>query len=814
MYRTWEITLASWLKRGMMLVTAGFCLSALASESIVLQDAFRPSLQRSWWWVVDSPTKPWQREMRLQFEQEQMRFRFISGHTLLQSLEIVDVLTEKTVWETQSFERALLTPVLPEAEYVVRCRGRMGGEKVSVAVNSYRDGYLLPTWKPSDVDIAHTVGGGITLTPQTPGKAGSICGHIFKLVPGRFYTIDLKFESNQVNEFFMRCTQRKDGARRAKTATLTTGVGDELSWSVDVAAVAASISLTLEVSDACHLHELILREVPPPSARKEVAGKTFTFEPRNSEPEPLNPRLSEPIAFSRSPRQTFESSIPQDFERITDLNTFVTPGEYAVWHFTVHNPNESRRLERLTISALESEDGRKIPASDVNISHVQFWDYPSGPYTYYNIPELIEPQESADLGAGENRIFWLQSRISETTPSGVYTGTAHVMCGKTELELPVRLRVLPFTLQTPTNMVWAVYSRQHVRPQSQYPKKLAVRYYRDMVDYGVTALHRTLGSEASVRIFQSVRRQAEMKGPVIVYGIRAEHVAMERCGVTNAVRWFNNPEVRQTFVDFVKEFDGWFKKYGGEGYEDWYYMGNDEPHIRSMEESGWQNRLAREAGVRTASCVYAPRYVRELSPWLDLSCNSFISQSPVMRDELLEVAEGKPLEYWYLGGGVYGGQEGGLMPDRLDSGFMSFKLGVTGHLSYTYQAFSSRSSPDPYDNFTAGKSYGMTYPARNPTEEKVSVFSLEWEGIREGIVDYKYLYTLQKLEAQARAKGFIEEANAARTTREAVLAHVPWRDDRNYISDGITQVQMFNNEIADKLRAQTAQAILTLLEVL
>ncbi len=793
---------------------AAFGLTLGAAGQVVLHDTFRPSLQRGWWWDVESPAKAWQQEKEIRFAHESMRFRFLSGRALLDSLEIVDAASGATVWQTRTFDKPLLTPVLPEADYRVRCRGRAGSERIVLAVNMYRNGFLLPTWDTAHAEVSHLAGGGIALAPQTPGQAVSLHARLFKLEPGRFYAVQLAFGCDRVTELLMRCTQRRDGARHPETTTLTSGVGDEQNWTVNVAALAGSMDLTLQIAGACRLHAITLREVPPPERRKQAGDKVFTFEPRNPEPEPPNPALRAPLAFRRPPRQIFESSIPQPFEVIDALDDFATPGEYAVWHFAVHNPREPRRLERLTVSDLKGGDGHIIPASALNLSHVRFWDYPRGPYTYYNIPELIEPQEAVDLAADANRLFWIQSRIPESTPAGVYTGTARVVCGDTPVALAVRLRVLPFTLMTPTNMVWAAYSRQHVRPQSQYPRNLAVRYLRDMADYGVTALHRTLGSEAEVRTFQSARREAGMRGPVIVYGIRAEHHAMERCGVTNDARWFDNPHVRQAFVDYLKRFDGWFRTYGGEGYGDWYYMGADEPHIRSMELSSWQNRLAREAGIQTAACVYAPRYVRELSPWLDLSCNSFISLSAAMRDELMQVAAGKPLRYWYLGGGAYTGQEGGLMPNRLDSGFMSFKLGVTGHLSYTYQAYASRARPDPYDNFMAGKSYGMTYPARQPTEQKVTVFSLEWEGIREGIVDYKYLYTLRELEQQARARGLAGAADAARGTREAILAHVPWREDRHYVADGLTQVQAFNNDIADKLRARAANAILALMEVL
>jgi hypothetical protein len=120
---------------------------------------------------------------------------------------------------------------------------------------------------------------------------------------------------------------------------------------------------------------------------------------------------------------------------------------------------------------------------------------------------------------------------------------------------------------------------------------------------------------------------------------------------------------------------------------------------------------------------------------------------------------------------------------------------------------------DPLDNFTVKKSYGMTYPVAKPTPEKVTIFSLEWEGIREGITDYKYLHTLEQMIKEAEQAGRTEAAAVARKTLAEILGYVPWRDDRAD-GNGITETQYFNNDTAEKLRAMAATAILNLQEAL
>ncbi len=796
-----------------MIFTLGVCLAAFVcqgQQDVVLYDAFRPGLQRTWNLSQPGTAADWRIEQKIPFAHGKLFCRFFSGAERLRQLRLLNGEGQE-VWRAESFAKALLSPALPADEYTLECLGVAGAAQFNMVINTHDAGYLLPSWKISAAQATIVPEQGVRLQPLEPGQAGQISGRIFRIEPGQFYTFVIELESDMLQELLLRYTQRKDGKRFSETARLRTEPGQLQRWTVPVTAVTATVDLTVEFAQPCRLQSLTVQKSPPPARQKKVSDKVFTFEPRAAEADPVTPDLTAPVAYRRSPRQIYPASTPQDFELIREVSTFATPGEYAVWHFSIHNPAQERLLRLLSISDLRAGEKDVLPAGQIQISHVHFWDYPRGPYTYYEIPELIYPQTEVSLVAGGNRIFWLQTRLPDDCAPGVYTGQLEVRCGDEAIALAVRLRVLPFRLKTPTDMVWSAYSRMHVKPQRNYSDELAVRYMRDMVDYGVTSLHRTLGSEGSVENFQRVRKAAGMNGPVIVYGMQAEVTAMARCGKPKQERWFDDPEIRQAFVAQIKEFDGWMKKYGGPAYADWYYMGADEPHIRSMEMAGWQNRLAKEAGVRTASCVYAPRYVKEMAPALDISCNSFIAQNPETYQELQAISKEHPLRYWFLGGGCYGGQEGGLMPNRLHSGFQSYKLGVCGHLSYTYQAY-QRGTVDPMDNFSAGKSYGMTYPVENPSSAKVSIFSLEWEGIREGITDYKYLYTLKEMIGEARQAGRQQAATAAQKSLDDILSHIPWSGNGQTRVNGITENQHFNNDTAEKLRTMAATAILTLQE--
>lgn len=781
--------------------------SLKASEpAIVARDDFRPSLNRTWGVSLEAPAADWTRETRLLFSCDFLRFRFFSGRDQLRRLEIVTANSGATVWSATDFSKPVVTPRLDRGEYLFRWSGVAGPEKVDLVANSYVGGRLMPDWSTSNADATFPVEGGVRLRPAGPDATASIGARIFNLAPGRAYDIEVTVATVEAGELTLRLTQRTEAGRSIEAFPFTLTPGRQETFTARLpAAQAAAMNVALSFTGECHFHGFQVREAQSLPRLIKAGSKTYAFEPR-AEADPPNHDVATPVVFQRPLRMTYQDSIPQNFELVHAAATFAPRGEWAVWHFALHNPGQARAIGRLEVSDLvQAETGAVLPAATLAAAQVAFWDFPRGPYSFSTIPELLEPQTPAEMPAGQNRVYWLQTRLPPDCPAGLYNGLASVACGEQVIRLPLRLRVLPFRLETPPDMVWSVYSRLHVRPQAFYSHELTVRYLQDMKDYGVTSLHCMFGSEAAARRYQEARVAVGLDGPLVIRP-HAEHEAMRRTGITpENGKWWEHPDIRQAFVDFLRELDSWLKKYAPPAYHTWYYMGADEPHIGSMEAAGWQNRLAREAGIPTASCVYAPRYVQELAENLNLSCNMFIARNQDMHASLQAVARGRDLRYWFLGGGAYVGQEGGLQPNRLEAGFRSFKLGVTGHLSYTYQAYGKK----PYDHFTEGRTYGMTYPHPNPTPQQVTVSTLAWEGIREGITDYKYLHTLRVAIARARDAGLTELAAAGQETLETILAHIPWQEQAP-TPDGITRPQPFNDTKADQLRALAADAILRL----
>ncbi|MDD5597526.1 MAG: hypothetical protein PHV82_06255, partial [Victivallaceae bacterium] len=441
---------------------------------------------------------------------------------------------------------------------------------------------------------------------------------------------------------------------------------------------------------------------------------------------------------------------------------------------------------------------------------------------------LLEKFEPTSVLSKKNKLFWLQFRIPGNQYPGTYNGniTISFKSGK-EAILPVSLRVLPFKLEQ-TKAVWAVYPYTYVWDKRNYSYAQRLQYFKDMKDYGITGLIERKLPAFSIKDgkiekftfqcaeFLKLKKEAGLTGPWlngVQQLIETATIKMLLGSRPDANKYpfpeNNNKQVQEIFVSVLKKMDKMIKSIGGEKYGDWYYQCIDEAHQGSkMQQALWELSLARKAGVKTCATVYPINAVEKLGKYLDISINSFIPKNKALFDAYMKIAKKYNLTYWYLGGGCYTGQEGGLMPDRYRAGFLFYKTGLPCHVSWQYQW----ARGNPYNDFDI-KDYCITYPCRNPKSQEVSISTLQWEGVREGITDYKYADTLKNYIARAKEKGYIEDAGQSQKVLDSCMNYVPWGDDYKagncYLLPG-----NFTNDKAEKLRWMLANEIIRLKKIM
>jgi hypothetical protein len=222
--------------------------------------------------------------------------------------------------------------------------------------------------------------------------------------------------------------------------------------------------------------------------------------------------------------------------------------------------------------------------------------------------------------------------------------------------------------------------------------------------------------------------------------------------------------------------------------------------------------MAKEAGLKTfTTCGHW--YVSKIDEYLDYRCNDCISYAcfpdPKQAESNYKAAMKSGDANWCYGAGAYANdgvlQEGNLIANRYINGFFLWRARITGIMNWI---FDWPMGTNPFiDDFDSSKDACIVYPPYCAGE--LFIPTLQWEGIREGIDDYKYLYTLDVMIKDAIASGKpdqIEQAKKIRTGLSQMFKKMPWRHTRGeiYPSRDIT-----NGDIS-QCRQQIIQWIVSL----
>ena len=147
-----------------------------------------------------------------------------------------------------------------------------------------------------------------------------------------------------------------------------------------------------------------------------------------------------------------------------------------------------------------------------------------------------------------------------------------------------------------------------------------------------------------------------------------------------------------------------------------------------------------------------------------------------------------------ISAGTYAGQNFSIMVNRYNTGFFAFRNQLDGLWFWTFQ----RPNKDPFDDFDSRtKDYCLVYPPRSASGEPVK--SIAYEGIREGIRDYRYLQTLKNAISEARKNGRTQDADNGQMILDCILKAIP--------EYGTFNEYTFNDRIADQLRELAAIGI-------
>lgn len=460
------------------------------------------------------------------------------------------------------------------------------------------------------------------------------------------------------------------------------------------------------------------------------------------------------------------------------------PGEYESASFALYALADLPEV-RVTASDLQGPGGR-IPAAALDLRVVKVW-YQAGRNVgfqneYLLTPELLLKDDSlvqvdfekktnllkmdrdamrdADtlqpvtIPKATTKQFWVTVQVPPEAAAGDYEGSLDIAVKEgAGLSIPVRLRVLPFTLHEP-KQICSIYYRgvlgaDHPTCTSERKtEEQMLAEFRDMVAHGVTNPTVYQGPDGrnpdgsfdftSLQRVFDLRREAGMRGgPLLILGVGA--------GAP--------PELLRATIDLAKK----------NGFSEVYFYGIDEASADALRAERADFEKVHRAGGKVFVAGYADSF-EIVGDLLDLPV--FAGQPDVAMGQAYHSVGAKILSYANPQGSVEEAET-----YRRNYGLGLWKAGYDGACTYAYQ-HSFGHAWDDYDDPTY-RDHNMAYPTVNGV-----IPTVQWEGYREGYDDLRYLATLEHWIERGQRQGGAA-AERARKAKLWLLRMQPDRADLN-----------------------------------
>ncbi|PJB67732.1 MAG: hypothetical protein CO096_15575 [Armatimonadetes bacterium CG_4_9_14_3_um_filter_66_14] len=419
---------------------------------------------------------------------------------------------------------------------------------------------------------------------------------------------------------------------------------------------------------------------------------------------------------------------PEDLKR--PLSCFACPGEYEPMTVAVRSLAALKGVA-CTISDLAGPG--RLPASAIEVRAGKCWPQRLGSSwsTEWRVmPELLEARRNVDVPADTAQEFWLTVRVPDDAKPGVYKGTVTVRAANAgKAELPVSVEVLPFRLrpnERPVGMYW-------------YEGKVAGTplrdaQVRDMVAHGMTTL--TMGQ------LQPQIRNENDKLVLDTAELRTFLQDLKRLGINGPIPYATAGLMGQLKRAFPGKPD--------EGYDALYVEATSQLEVVSaladtpkllyypVDEIGNDEARGQKANHECALVAKVPGAVSYITvnnyaageKWgdtFDIWCGNIVYTK---EQESRLLARGK--RYMRYGSAYLNDPR----KTRASTGFGFYARGAEAMFYWHYQA----TVQDPFNDLDGGsRDWCAAYPG--PDGELIP--TTDWEGIREGVDDMKYIATLK-----------------------------------------------------------------------
>jgi hypothetical protein len=601
----------------------------------------------------------------------------------------------------------------------------------------------------------------------------------------------------------------------------------------------AGLDLNLSPDDNPHTLTLRRDDAEAPSMRVDAIVLTTdeTWTPSGIEKPVVDRSYLDPYPdyalYTRSYLEhILPDTVPEAHEITTTISTFATPGEYEPLTFAIY---ARHALSDVTVSltnlTLSSPEFPQVPPTSLSSSAVitagnldlrtvrvitKRLDNHSTQEQTELVPEILDYNTPQHIPAHTSKQYWLIIHVPSETPPGDYQGTVTIApANAPAANLDVTLTVLPFTLQESPTRSHAIGYRPLLSfdgvtlpgdPFDYMQQDLADHRAHGMDSgsvYTPVSVTLTSGDEVVVD-YTDLERHIELlvelgfDGPAHWRGINFLSEDLLALGVPTDTLETTYVEVVQTVMDKAED----------KSWPEIYFFPVDEPfgHPEKEAEFYWLAPLIKQVpgALVLVSLDGAETLPLEADPFTDVrfysgwSADGWLPVHPFEEIATDAAASGDWLAFYYNTRNVGGRPEF----SRVTYGFYAWNSPFLDQGVWIYQSFHE----DPYDD-TDGRNGDLAYAYPDPEHNYApTIPTLRWEGVREGIDDLRYLYTLeQAIEAAEGAPAEAEAVAVAQALLDSLRA-----DLNRYGPEARGIIAYFEPEDYRRYRWEMAQAILRL----
>ena len=517
------------------------------------------------------------------------------------------------------------------------------------------------------------------------------------------------------------------------------------------------------------------------------------------------------VAFRRPwPEIVWPNTTPRAEEIGQELRIFASTGEYEPITVCVHLLRDADDF-----SLALTGDG-PLGAEDVDIRHVRYVrarpNY-VGMGIYRIVPDVLEPMwmfEQRDiydpappvgLTAGTTHRFWLTVRVPEDAQPGTYEGAVAISdAAGAQVDVPVRLRVLPIALQDDPAKIYGMYYRHPLDNWSRATDEASKQYYlrqaeaehEDLVAHGmrnvVLSAWCPTANDAGEFVPDWTVLEAKLEmcerygftGPYVTSinagGIYRKYMDGENWGSHTDTAKTPPPEYAAELTAMTRFIESERERYG---WPVFLYYPIDEPgHDAASVELVRITMEAIRAGGGPTYLTADPSQeaFRPLMPVIDVWCTQpFLPD----RETVLADMAARDVQYWcYPNKSCGENDHTTVRGGRMTYGFGFWRSGFVTLIPWIYSSTTS----DPLNYLTGAAMDFLVRHEPDGTPMSVTI----WESYREGHDDYRYVYTLEQLIARARASGnagAVAAADEAQRELDYVWNAIQVQD--RYMYDGL-----------------------------